>query len=523
MSTVDRTVQRGDENHLGWCDLVEGPGEPTIDALDGASELDATVEPLAVLVHLTDLHICDAESPARVEYLDRLADPDSPLRKEVGHVGSYRPQEILTVQVADTMVRTVNGIECGPITGAPVDMVLLTGDVTDNAQANELSWYRVLLDGGTVAARSGDDARSSWVGVSDAATWDERYWHPDGPPDGVAPDRPTEIEGYPRCPGLIEAARADFDTPGLSYPWISVHGNHDGLLQGTLPADARARTYAVGSSRVVGLAPDADPLVASSSNAMVGPVEFDIDPAAPTQEVPADERRRFVQQGEHSRVLGMPGTYGVRELGALRLIYLDSVNPHGGWQGSLDAEQFEWLQDRLSESTDTYTVIASHHPSPTMVNDYAPDGAMRRVLGDEVIGELLEHDQVIAWIAGHVHFHAALAHHRPDSDSPHLWEITTSALIDWPQQGRVVEFLRSGDRVGIASTVIDHEAPLDWRSALTCGWTPQTMAALSRVLAANDYQLRADPDFRALRDANPQVRNRVWWLADRLGHNRTLT
>jgi hypothetical protein len=71
--------------------------------------------------------------------------------------------------------------------------------------------------------------------------------------------------------------------------------------------------------------------------------------------------------------------------------------------------------------------------------------------------------------------------------------------------------------------VIDHEAPLDWRSALTCGWTPQTMAALSRVLAANDYQLRADPDFRALRDANPQVRNRVWWLADRLGHNRTLT
>jgi metallophosphoesterase (TIGR03767 family) len=517
MDTRERIVQRGEPDQGGWCEIVEGPGESTID-VPGES-----VTPLACLVHLTDLHICDAESPARIEYLDRLGDPDSPLREEIGHVGSYRPQEILTMQVADAMVRTVNEIERGPITGAPVDAVLLTGDVTDNAQANELSWYRGLLDGGSVAARSGDDARSSWVGVSDADSWDERYWHPDGPPAGIAPDRPTEVEGFPRCPGLIDAARADFDTPGLRHRWVSVHGNHDGLLQGTLPADEVARSFAVGASRVTGLPEGGDPSVAISMNAMVGPVEFSLDPASPTREIPADERRRIVEPGEHADVLGMPGTYGVREIGALRLIYLDTVNPHGGWQGSLDSDQFRWLKEQLRESPDTYTVIASHHPSPTMINDYAPDGAPRRVLGSEVVAELLEHDQVIAWIAGHVHFHAAIAHHRPDNEPPHLWEITTSALIDWPQQGRVVEFLASGDRIGIACTVIDHDAPIDWRSALTCGWTPETMAALSRVLAANDYQLRADPDFRALRDSNPQVRNRVWWLADRLGENQDLT
>lgn len=517
MDTRERTVQRGKCDQRGWCEMVEGPGELTIDAPTKA------ITPLACLVHMTDLHICDAESPARIEYLDRLGDPDSPLREEIGHVGSYRPQEILTLQVADAMVRTVNDIERGPITGAPVDLVLLTGDVTDNAQANELTWYRGLLDGGTVAARSGDDARSSWVGVSDANTWDERYWHPDGPPPGIAPDRPSEVEGFPRCPGLIDAARADFDTPGLRHRWVSVHGNHDGLVQGTMTDGALADSIAVGSTRVTGLAPDADPLIAMSMNAMVGPVEFEIDPAAPSREIPSDERRRIVQPGEHADVLGMPGTYGVRDVGELRLIYLDTVNPHGGWQGSLDIHQFHWLKERLRESTDTYTVITSHHPSPTMINDYAPDGAPRRVLGAEVIDELLEHDQVIAWIAGHVHFHAALAHQRSGDESPHLWEIATSALIDWPQQGRIVEFLLSGDRIGIASTVVDHDSPLDWRTALTCGWTPGTMAALSRTLSANDYQLRADSDFRALRDGNPQVRNRVWWLPNRLGHNQGLT
>ena len=512
MTTLARTIQRGQSNERGWSELIEGSGEPYIDPPDD------DLVPLACLWHLTDLHICDAESPARIEYLDRLSDPDSPIRDEIGHVGAYRPQEILTLHVADAMVRTVNECDQGPLTGAPIDAVLLTGDVTDNAQANELQWYRTLIEGGTVAARSGDDSRSSWVGVSDSSTWDERYWHPDGAPAGLADDRPTQVEGLPRCPGLIAAARADFTTPGIRYPWISVHGNHDGLLQGTLPAENDARRFAVGSERIASLAPTTDPHIADSMNAMVGPVQFVLDEQAQRINIPADERRRIVEPGEHANVLGMPGTYGVRNVGEIRLIYLDTVNPHGGWQGSIDSEQFEWLREQLTQDTDRYTVIASHHPSPTMINDFAPDGSSPRVLGSQVIDELLLHDHVIAWIAGHVHFHAALAHARPGEEAPHLWEITTSALIDWPQQGRILEFVRSKDRIGIASTVIDHGAPVQWRSALTCGWSPETMASLSRVLAANDYQVRADSNLRALRDANPQVRNRVWWLADRLGH-----
>lgn len=516
MSTLDRTIARGEPDERGWSELRYAPGEPTIGGLEDPEEV---LEPLACLVHLTDLHICDAESPARLEYLDRWSDPDSPIREEVGHVGGYRPQEILTLQVADAMVRTVNEITAGPITGAAVSAVLLTGDVTDNAQTNELGWYRSLLTGGTVAARSGSEEVSSWVGVSDPQTWDERYWHPDGPPAGLAEDRPTAIEGLPRCPGVIEAARSDFATPGLRYPWISVYGNHDGLIQGTLPLDERAREFVVGDERITGLAPGRDPVEFNAMNAMVGPAEYILDPFAPRTTIPADDRRRFVERDDFCNATEMDALYGVVDVGAIRLVYLNTVNENGGWQGSLDVSQFEWLKEQLFDNSDKYTVIASHHPSPTMINDYAPGGASRRILGDEVVSELLRHDHVIAWIAGHVHFHAALSHQRPGSEAPHFWEITTSSLIDWPQQGRILELVRGNGRVGIASTAVDHGAPVDWRAGLSSGWTPENMASLSRALSANDCQIRADQYLKELRDGNPEVRNRMWWLPDRLAIN----
>ena len=215
---------------------------------------------LACVWHLSDLHVCDAESPARLEYLDRFGDPDSEYAEELGIVGTYRPQEAFTVQVATTMIRTVNDWTTGPMTGAPIDTVLLTGDLTDNAQRNELAWYRGIVEGGVISPRSGSDTRSSWVGATDERTWDDRYWHPDGAPEGVAPDRPTALFGYPTIPGLVDAARRDVESPGLAMPWVSVHGNHDGLLQGTVAPDDELRALAVGDERIAGLPSGMTPL-----------------------------------------------------------------------------------------------------------------------------------------------------------------------------------------------------------------------------------------------------------------------
>lgn len=497
-TTRTKTIRRGKPSSLGWRDLHGGPGEDSSGPVP-----EGTV--IGCIWHLSDLHICDAESPARIEYLDRYADPDSPYRDEIGEVGTYRPQELLTVQVASAMIETVNAIDRGPLTDAPVECVLITGDVTDNAQENELHWYSTLISGGTLHPGSGGPT-SSWVGVSDPETWDDHYWHPDGPPAGFEPDRPMQLFGFPRIPGLIAAAREPFDSPGLIYEVLSVHGNHDALLQGTVAADAQTRDLAVGNETVVRLSDGFDPRKIASAVAMNGPASYVPDPSAPRRTIEADPRRAIVSPGDFADAAGRSSNYWVHDLSQIRVICLDTVNPFGGWQGSLDEEQFIWLEQQLTESTGMYVVISSHHPSPTMTNDWAPDGSTR-VLGDRVVDLLLEFPNVLLWIAGHVHFNAAIQHGDEDQG---FWEVTTSSLIDWPQQGRIFEFIDTGDRVAIVSTVVDHNTPLAPSGDEELDVS--AMAGISRLLAANDYQRRDEAALNELREGSPEVRNCVWWI-----------
>lgn len=516
-TTVDRTIARGTANQQGWRELQHAEGEAMRESALGG-------QTIACLWHLSDLHICDAESPARLEYLDRFSDPDSEYREALGDIGTYRPQEILTVQVATAMVETVNSFHTAPVSGAPIDVVLITGDVTDNAQANELGWYQGVLEGGTISPRSGNELHSSWVGVSDAVTWDDRYWHPDGPPAGLEPDRPMRIYGYPRIPGLIEAARRDVVSPGLTLPWISVYGNHDGLLQGTVAPTPALTDLATGNHRITGLPTGRTPsdYDLSTSIAMNGPADYPHDETSPRYPIEADDRRAFASPADFARTTdagasdrGDSRNYFAREAGDLVILSLDTVNPHGGWQGSIDSDQCAWLVRKLKEYRDKYVVIASHHPSPCLTNDFAPKGATPRVLGRELVEILLAHSNVIAWIAGHVHHHACLWHHDGDHG---FWEITTSSLIDWPQQGRILEFVRVQERglaeIAIISTVIDHAGPAsaDYRTLET----PSQLASVSRTLAANDYRLR-EHSLRGLTlESSPEVRNTIWRLRDPL-------
>ena len=394
--------------------------------------------------------------------------------------------------------------------------MLLTGDLTDNAQRNELAWYQGVVAGGTISPRSGDEARSSWVGATDPATWDERYWHPDGPPEGVVPDLPTRLHGYPTIPGLTDAARRDVLSPGLGLRWISVHGNHDGLLQGTVPPDDGLRALAVGDVRFTGLPSGADPLITADAIAETGPARYVHDSSSPHMAVTADPGRDFLWPDEFARsTRGGGEKYFVSDVGRLRVIALDTVNPYGGWQGSLDQAQYRWLCEQLADAADRHVVIASHHPSFTLTNDYAPAGADVRVLGSEVVATLIEYPNVIAWIAGHVHFHFAMRH---GDDERGFWEITTSSLIDWPQQARILEFVQVDDgarpEVAIISTVIDHGAPTQWmRDRLN---EPAQLASVSRALSANDYRLRQSSLRGLLLDSTPDVRNVVWRVPDPL-------
>ncbi|MFM7144973.1 MAG: hypothetical protein ACKOW5_01400, partial [Actinomycetales bacterium] len=126
---------------------------------------------------------------------------------------------------------------------------------------------------------------------------------------------------------------------------------------------------------------------------------------------------------------------------------------------------------------------------------------------------------VIAWLAGHVHHHNALWHGRPTGDGSStnegFWEITTSSLIDWPQQARVFEFLRSGDGVHIVSTVVDHDGEVEWATD-AANATEQQLAGLSRLLAVNDYHHRGDSFRAVVLNSRPDLRNVTWTIRDPL-------
>ena len=119
------------------------------------------------------------------------------MRDVVGYIGTYRAQEILTTQVLASMVDAINEIEKGPLTNSKIEAVVVTRDMTDNAQKNEANWYINTLNGGQVKPVSGNKEKSEWVG-SFNVDYDVCYWHPDGAPNGKELDRPIAKFGFPK-------------------------------------------------------------------------------------------------------------------------------------------------------------------------------------------------------------------------------------------------------------------------------------------------------------------------------------
>ncbi|HEX9528258.1 MAG TPA: hypothetical protein VF951_12230, partial [Streptosporangiaceae bacterium] len=83
---------------------------------------------------------------------------------------------------------------------------------------------------------------------------DERYWHPEHHID----DLPSTRYGFPAVSGVLTAARHPFRAAGLGLPWYAVHGNHDNMLQGTVPAAGWLASLPVGAVKYVSPAADLD-------------------------------------------------------------------------------------------------------------------------------------------------------------------------------------------------------------------------------------------------------------------------
>lgn len=510
------------KNGLVTSKLVRSKGEAVL----GSSPQVERV--LASFIHFSDIHICDTQSPARLEFLDRLADPDHPMQPVVKYIGTYRPQEFLTVQVAEAMVAAANAIQVGPLVGAPIDAVIVTGDVTDNAQHNELTWYKTVLDGGPLQPSSGHlEHKFYGPAGTDPEIYDDHYYHPDTAASGMIEDRPKAIFGVPAFDGLLEASRQPFIAAGLDHKWFGIHGNHDALLQGTAVPNEWVRDLVVGDQKLDRLSPFADLQDFFGNFGEVGPATYGDAGAIETRKIEADPRRRFssiddwvhMHTGcghDHGLDERRPNqAYFSRDVGTqVRLVALDTVNEHGGWQGCLSREQFEWLERLLDFSTDKYIVLASHHPLQDLFNGWAPSGVPTPALRDEVEALLAKHPNVILWAAGHVHDNHVEPALAPNGEVA-FWQVRAASLIDWPQQGRTIEIVRSTDgRVAIGTVVFDHAGPLDFDSEDDWLNNPVNMAGASRLIAANDWQRQAgDPGFDEW-TGSVTDRNRWLWLAD---------
>jgi 3',5'-cyclic AMP phosphodiesterase CpdA len=409
-STLHHTLVDPDGDGL----LHTGPGLALRDRTELAPRA-RTGAALVTLAQLSDLHVRDAQSPGRVAFLDRLGP----------RLGSaFRWHETLTAQTVAAAVDAVNA--------ARPDAVLVTGDLADSAQRNELAWALTLLRGGTVRTDSG---RRGYQGVQAASIPDPLYYRP--------------AVDAPRHPRLLARAVEPVRSAGLRAPLHPVLGNHDILVAGEIAPTAATRAAATGDRLLVTPAPallerlrGARPTRAEVDELLRAGLPGEAITVAPDPDRTQLDAADVVGQLRSGRGVGARLDYGADAGDRVRVIVLDLVRRDAGSGGLVTAATVAALQRELAAAGDRYILVAVHHP-------------LAQTAGGDAIHDLLDADpRVIAVLAGHTHRNAIAPRRSPVGG---YWLITTASIVDWPQQWRALRLVETaGGGVALETWMVDH-------------------------------------------------------------------
>jgi 3',5'-cyclic AMP phosphodiesterase CpdA len=331
--------------------------------------------------------------------------------------------------------------------------VLVTGDLVDSAQRNELDWVLTLLRGGTLSVDSG---RPGYQGVQAASIPDPLYYRPD--------------VDAPRHPGLLARASAPLRSAGLRAPWHPVLGNHDILVAGEVAPSAATRAAATGDRLLVTPAPGllaqlggTRPTREQVDRLLAAGLDGDAIRVAPDPDRTQLGARDVVARLR--RGTGARLDYGVDVGDALRVILLDLVRRDAGSDGLVTAATLAALQRELAAAGDRYILVAVHQP-------------LGATAGGPAVFDVLDADpRVVAVLAGHTHRNA-IAPRRTRAGG--YWVITTASIVDWPQQWRALRLVETaGGGVALETWMADHTGrPND----------DESLAGIARDLAFLDPQ-----------------------------------
>ena len=312
---------------------------------------------------MSDVHICDKESPARSVYLGYQYPSPSVTVDGVqipqGSSACYSGINLYTTHVLDAAVQTINALH----QKAPLDFGIGLGDASDNTQFNEVRWYIDVIDGKRITPSSGANLGA----------------------DTIDYQKPYQAAGLDK-----------------SLKWYQAIGNHDQFWMGSTAVTSHIRQTLVGTSvlnfgQIIlnpafdYLVPDWPATFATRGNYM-GVVDgttengtiIDAGPLTTPPKVAADPNRRSLTisqwMAQFFNTTSQPAGHGftqqmVNEGFAcyhfypkadvpIKVIVLDNTDKSGSAFSALDQKRYEWLINELEQgqAADELMIICSHIP-----------------------------------------------------------------------------------------------------------------------------------------------------------------